>query len=403
MKNVTSLKFVDEALIDLTTEFGWVDVAGASAGTACAGIKSTDRDDVVVLVAPGTAAAVTTQSTAAAAPCVWTRNRVPGPIHAVVVNAGNANASTGEAGRRDVESMAEYVAEHLGCGKNEVLVCSTGVIGVPLPMAKVKVGIERACDGIGATTEDVAQAILTTDLVTKVAAAYGGGARIAGFAKGSGMIHPNMATMLGFLVTDAAVEPVALQQLLEDVTTRTFNAVSVDGDTSTNDTLIIQATGHGPILTKNSPEWQEFAQALYSVCRELARAIARDGEGASHIITVELEGLASDEAARHAARAVCRSPLVKTAIAGGDLNWGRIVGALGAAQVPGLDTLDLDVAGIPVLRRGSPIPFDEALAASALSKEEIVVRCRLPGVGVGIAWGSDLTEGYIRINADYRS
>ena len=393
----------DRYTVPLVDDFGWTDIAGAKAGVARAAIKAADRDDLVVLYAPGTAAAVTTRSTAAAAPCIWTRARVPGRITAVVVNAGNANASTGPAGMRDTLAMASSVAQHIGCTPDEVLVCSTGVIGVSMPMERVLPGIDRACAQFDASTSQISHAILTTDLVEKVAAARAGGALIAGFAKGSGMIHPDMATMLGFVVTDAAVDPEDLQSVLEDVNARTFNAITVDGDMSTNDTLILQATGQGPAISPQSPEWPEFVAGVHAVCQELARAIARDGEGATHLITVEIEGLDSDASARRAARAVCRSPLVKTAIAGRDANWGRIVGALGAAMVPDLDVLDLDVAGIPVLRGGRPVPFDEEVATAALSAHEVIIRGKLPGAGFGVAWGSDLTEGYIRINADYRS
>lgn len=391
----------DEAT--LTDAFGWADIPGALGGVAQAGIKSTGRDDLIVLLARGATAAVTTRSTAAAAPCIWSRARVPSHTQAVVINAGNANASTGLRGMEDTRHMASEVARHIGCTVDEVLVCSTGVIGVPLPMDRVTQGIAEACRSWGASSDRLARAILTTDLVPKTAAAIGAGARIAGFAKGSGMIHPDMATMLAFLVTNAQIEANALQGLLEDITACTFNAVTVDGDMSTNDTVIMQSTGEGPSIVAGTPEWDAFKHAVTAVCRDLSRAIARDGEGAEHLITVEIAGLETDEAAREAARAVCRSPLVKTAIAGRDANWGRIVGALGAVFVPGLDCMDLDVAGIPVLRNGTPLAFDEESASNALAADEVVIRIRLPGSGWGEAWGCDFTEGYIRINADYRS
>jgi glutamate N-acetyltransferase/amino-acid N-acetyltransferase len=217
------------------------------------------------------------------------------------------------------------------------------------------------------------------------------------------MIHPDMATMLAFLATDARVSPPHLQALLSRVADRTFHQVTVDGDTSTNDTVVLQATGLGPEARPGTDAFGALESALTEVARRLARAIARDGEGATRLLTVTVEGLADDAAARRAARAVARSPLVKTAVHGRDPNWGRVVGALGAAGVPGLDRLDLDLAGVPVLRAGRPIGFDEAAASDALGAEEVVVSARFPGPGRGEAWGCDLTEGYVRINASYRT
>ncbi|MGM0577412.1 MAG: bifunctional glutamate N-acetyltransferase/amino-acid acetyltransferase ArgJ [Myxococcota bacterium] len=381
----------------------WSDVAGTRVGVASGRLYGTDRDDVVILDAPGTAAAVVTRSTAVAPPCRWTRERVPGPARAVVINAGNANAATGRQGVRDVRATAERVAAALECEADEVLVCSTGVIGVPLPMDRLLPAVDEAAASLEADGRRAAGAVLTTDLVPKEAACTLDGITVAGFAKGSGMIHPDMATMLGFLVTDAKVEPGALQALLEDVNGRTFNAISVDSDCSTNDTVILQATGRGPEVRPGDAGWTALARALETVTRSLAKAIARDGEGAEHLIHVLVEGTDCDEAARRAARTVAASPLVKTAIHGRDANWGRVVMALGKAGVEGLDALSLDFAGIPVLREGSPVPFDEAAATAAMGAEEVLVHAQLPGPGVGEAWGCDLTDGYVRINADYRS
>lgn len=379
-------------------------VAGTRVGIAQAAIKRAGRDDVVVLVAEGPTAAVTTRSTAASAPCLWTRARVPGNCTAVVVNSGNANASTGAQGHTDTQAMARAVAETLGCSENAVLVCSTGVIGVPMPMERVLLGVRAAASALGTDGDRAAKAILTTDLVDKQAACRVGEVTVGGIAKGSGMIHPDMGTMLGFVATDARVDGSVLQALVEAITERTFNAVTVDGDVSTSDTLIVQSTGLGVVAAPGSQALSDLERALEAVCTSLARAIARDGEGAEHLVTVVVEGLASDEAARQAARAVARSPLVKTAIHGRDANWGRVVGALGAARVPGLDALDLDLAGLPVLRGGRPIPFDETAARQALSASEVVIHARLPsGAGRGVAWGCDLTAGYVSINADYRS
>jgi glutamate N-acetyltransferase/amino-acid N-acetyltransferase len=387
----------------LAADITWTDIPGTRVGVVSAGMYARTRDDVVVLVAPGTAAAVTTRSSAASAPCRWTRARVPGPCHAVVINAGNSNAATGPDGDAAVARTAEVAARALGTTPDAILVCSTGVIGVPMPLDRLLPGVERAAASLDASAARAAHAILTTDLVPKQAAARVDGVTVAGFAKGSGMIHPNMGTMLAFVATDAQVDGPDLQALVGEITDRTFNCVTVDGDTSTSDTLIVQATGLGPDARPHTPGRAALAAALEAVCRELSRMIARDGEGAEHLLHVLIEGTDSDVAAREAARAVCVSPLVKTAIYGRDANWGRVVGALGKAGVAGLDTLDLDFAGIPVLRSGRPVPFAEAAAAAALARPEVTVHARLPGPGLGEAWGCDLTPGYVSINADYRS
>lgn len=390
-------------LAALVSDLSWTDIAGTRAGVVSAGMYPRTRDDVVVLVAPGTSAALTTRSSAASAPCRWTRARVPGPCHAVVINAGNSNAATGPDGELAVRRTAETAARVLGTTPDAILVCSTGVIGVPLPLDRLLPGVERAASSLDAPGSRAARAIMTTDLVPKEAAARAGGISVAGFAKGSGMIHPNMGTMLAFVATDAQVDGPDLQALISEIADRTFNCVTVDGDTSTSDTLIVQATGQGPDARPGSPGRAALASALEAVCRELARMIARDGEGAEHLLHVLVEGTPSDAAAREAARAVCVSPLVKTAIYGRDANWGRVVGAFGKAGVAGLDALDLDFAGIPVLRAGRPLPFDEATARAALAAPEVTVHARLPGPGLGEAWGCDLTPGYVSINADYRS
>ncbi len=383
----------------------YTSVAGARVGVAQGAIKRAGRDDVVVFVAEGPTAAVTTRSTAASAPCLWTRARVPARRVAAVVNSGNSNASTGAQGHRDAAAMAAEVAQVLGCSPDDVLVCSTGVIGVPMPMDRVLPAVRSAAGALGPDGARAARAILTTDLVPKEAACVAEGVTVGGVAKGSGMIHPNMGTMLAFVATDARVSAEHLQQLTESVADQTFNAVTVDGDTSTSDTLIVQATGLGPAAEPGTAAWRGLEAALTAVCRHLARAIARDGEGAEHLLTVIVEGVGSDALARDAARAVARSPLVKTAVHGRDANWGRVVGALGAAGVPDLHTLSLDLAGIPVLRDGQPVAFDEAAAREALGADEVVIHARLPGGGPGRgeAWGCDLTAGYVRINADYRS
>ena len=381
----------------------WTDIAGARLGVARAGLKASGGDDVVVLYAPGVAAAVTTQSTAAAAPCRWTRARVPGPIHAVVINAGNANAATGPDGERHAEAMAQAVATQLACSVDHVLVCSTGVIGVPLPIAPLERAIKAAASALGARMDRAAAAILPTDTALKIAGRTIEDVSVGGFAKGSGMIHPNMATMLAFLVTDADAPAEPLQALLQATVEATFNAITVDGDTSTNDTVILQATGKGAPTPVGSPAWTALAQALEATCTDLAKAIARDGEGATQLLEVHVHGLDSDPEARAAARAVARSPLVKTAAHGRDPNWGRIVGALGAAGVPHLDRVSVHLAGHPVLLEGQPVIFDDVLVSRAMGGDTLLIHIEVPGPGHGVAYGCDLSAGYVSINADYRT
>ena len=391
------------ALPALTDGLTWSDIPGTQAGVTDARLTRRKRDDLVVLVAPGNAAALVTRSTAVSAPCKWTRARVPGHIHGVVINAGNANAATGHQGVFDAERTARAAADLLGCSPDEILLCSTGVIGVPMPMGELLSGLVDAAGDLTADAQQVAGAILTTDTTTKLAGCAHHDVQVAGFAKGSGMIHPDMGTMLGFIATDCDVAPQDLQALLQEVTDRTFNGVTVDGDTSTSDTVILQATGQGPVARPGTETWEALRDALEAVCQSVSRAIAADGEGAGRLLEVLVEGLESDAEARRAARAVASSSLVKCAVHGADANWGRIVGALGAHGFPQLDVLDLDMAGIPVLRAGQPLPLDEERAKDALSAPEIFVHARLPGSGVGEAWGCDLTHGYVDINADYRS
>jgi glutamate N-acetyltransferase/amino-acid N-acetyltransferase len=391
-----------ESYGDLLDGGTYTSVPGTAVGVCAAGIKSSDRLDVAVLVADGVAAGMTTTSTAASAPCVWTRSILPGPLMAVVVNAGNANAATGQQGVDDCRAMRMAVSELLGSDSSRIAVCSTGVIGVPMPMQRVIPGVKMAAADLSATGHDAAKAIITTDLVTKEAAARVDGITVGGIAKGSGMIHPNMGTMLAFLATDASVEADVLQSVLKEVVDVTFNAITVDGDQSTSDTVILQATGQSVDVRSDTHQYNALRVALYTVCRHLARSIARDGEGARRLISVIVEGL-DNRLAQQAALVVARSPLVKTAVHGCDANWGRVVGALGAAGVDGLDRVDLDFAGVPVVRNGRPIAFDEEAASAALAADEVIIHARLAGDGVGRAWGCDLSADYVRINADYRS
>ena len=392
---------------------GWSSVPGARCGVARGRIKATaDRDDVVVLVAPGVAAAVTTRSTALAAPCAWTRAAGAGENVAVVINSGNANASTGAQGLADAEATAVAVAELLGCAPRAVLVCSTGVIGVPMPMDRLLPAVRAAATDLTADGHRAAKAILTTDLVVKECAiqvdlaennAGEGVFTVGGMAKGSGMIHPNMGTMLGFVVTDAGLEAEQLAAILQRVTYQSFNQVTVDGCTSTNDTFIVQSTGAGPRLAPASAAEALFERALTAVAQKLAIDFARDGEGAEHLLEVTVIGGGDDATARDLAKAVCGSHLFKSAVHGGDPNWGRIVGALGHGGAIGLDRLDLDLGPVPLLRDGQPIAWDEPAAAAHMREPVVRVRARLPGAGYGVAWGCDLSAQYVSINADYRS
>lgn len=389
---------------------GLVDVPGLRVSTACGSVKHPGRTapDVVVIAADGpvSAAGLTTTSTAAAAACRWTRARVPGRRRALVVNSGNANAATGSQGEADNAALASAAAAVLACSADDVLVCSTGVIGVPLPMDRLLPAVRTAAGRTRTdpcTGPEAAQAICTTDTVVKRAFTTTGSVSVGGMAKGSGMIHPGMATMLGFLATDAAVDPVDLQQLLASACALSFHQVSVDGDQSTNDTVVLLATGDGPVLEPGSAGWRDLEAGVVAVARDLARQIAADGEGARTLLTVRVTGGPTDAAARQWARTVASSSLVKAAVHGQDPNWGRVVGALGQAGAVGLDALDLDLAGVAVMRAGRPVAFDEAPVSEALGGAEVVFEIRLPGTGRGEAWGCDLSAAYVSINADYRS
>jgi glutamate N-acetyltransferase / amino-acid N-acetyltransferase len=391
-------------------------IAGVTLRVARAGYKTWDRCDLTFAeLAQGTAVAgVFTQSACASSEVELGRANVPqGRGRALVVNAGNSNAFTGYRGREAVEQIMDQVAEHLGCAREEVFVSSTGVIGVPLPKDKARAGVAAALGAEPCGWEDAARAIGTTDTFTKGA---GGSAMIgdtrvelAGIIKGSGMIAPDMATMLGYIFTDADVAPAFLQEALERANAATFSCITVDGDTSTSDTVLAFATGKaGNALIEgwDSPGADAFASALTEVCRELAQLVVRDGEGASKFITIRVTGAVSDASARRIGLAIANSPLVKTAIAGADANWGRVVMAVGKAGEPAdRDKLSIAFGGVWTARNGLPVEaYDEAPVAAHLRGEEIDILVDL-GLGEGRAavWTCDLTHGYIAINADYRS
>ena len=388
------------------------DVAGFKTGVAACGLKKSGADVAVILNAGSVGAAVFTLNKVAAAPVKLSRPRAKaGKIRALVVNAGNANCCTGEQGLKDAEEMARLAAAKLGVPEDEVLVAATGIIGRTLDMAKVKKGVEAAAaDAKGAGKGDVAAAILTTDLVRKAVSASGTLAGkpfcVAGVAKGSGMIAPNMATMLAFIVTDADASVEYISELIPHMADRTFNRVTVDGDTSTNDMFCVLASGKGksaPVSSQFAEEGQILAEAIETVARELAKAIARDGEGATKLVNVHVTGAASGDDAELAVKAIAESPLVKTAIHGGDPNWGRILAAAGRSGAKVDDTLaTVRIGEVAVFEEGTPILPVPAEAAAKLAEKEVSIAIDL-GLGDAEAamWTCDLTKGYIEINAHY--
>ena len=391
-------------------------VAGVTLRTARAGYKNWDRSDLTVaeLVPGTTVAGVFTRSACASSEVELGRaNVVQGEARALVVNAGNSNAFTGYRGREAVEAIMTQVAGQLGCPVEQVFVSSTGVIGVPLPTDKARAGLAAALSARPAGWEEAARAIGTTDTFAKGACAAamveGQPVQLCGIIKGSGMIAPDMATMLGYVFTDAAVAPGFLQQAVELVNARTLSCITVDGDTSTSDTVMVFATGragNARIDSWESAGADAFAAALEDVCRQLAHLVVRDGEGARKFVEIAVAGAVSDDSARRIGLAIANSPLVKTAIAGEDANWGRVVMAVGKAGEPAdRDRLSIGFGGVWCARDGQPLPgYDEAPVAAHLKGREVRIDVDL-GLGDGRAtvWTCDLTHGYIAINADYRS
>ena len=391
-------------------------VDGVTLRVARARYKEWDRCDLTyVELAPGTAlAGVFTRNVCCSTEVELGRLAVArGAARALVVNAGNSNAFTGYRGREAVEQIMAQVAEHLGCDPSEVLVSSTGVIGVPLPLDKARDGIAAALDAPECSWEDAALTIGTTDTFPKGAtsSAMVGDTRVTlcGIIKGSGMIAPDMATMLGYVFTDAAVDPAFLQQCVAEANARTFSCITVDSDTSTSDTVLAFATGRAgnpTIRSYNDPGADSFTAALQHVFHQLAHLVVRDGEGATKFIAVNVSGAVSDDSARKIGLAVANSPLVKTAIAGEDANWGRVVMAVGKAGEPAdRDRLSIGFGGVWAAKEGLPLAdYDEAPVAEHLKGSEIDISIDI-GLGDGRAtvWTCDLTHGYIAINADYRS
>lgn len=388
---------------------------GFSADGVHAGLRYTKNDlGVIFSEVPANCAAVYTQSHFQAAPLIVTKESIAkeGMLQAIVVNSANANACTGEQGLKDAYEMRDRSANVLQIEKHYVAVASTGVIGEFLKMEKIRSGIDLLKPE--ATEEaaiDFQQAILTTDLVMK-ASCYevmidGKKVTIGGAAKGSGMIHPNMATMLAFVTTDAKIDSESLQSLLSETTDKTYNQITVDGDTSTNDMVVVMANGlaDNEPLTKNHPEWEAFKVAFQAVSEELAKQIAKDGEGATKLIEVEVTGAKTKQEANVVAKKIVGSSLVKTAVYGADANWGRIICAVGyseAAVEP--EKIDIFLEDLCLFTNNSPQPFSEEVAEEYLKRDQVKILVNL-GVGeeTGKAWGCDLTYDYVKINASYRT
>jgi glutamate N-acetyltransferase/amino-acid N-acetyltransferase len=388
--------------------------AGFRAAAVAAGIKP-DRLDLALLVAdaPCAAAGVFTANLAQAAPVLVSREHLAGGrARAVVVNAGCANAGTGEGGLADARETAEIVAHTVGCAVHEVLVASTGVIGVRLPMDKVRAGVAEAGRRISRHGgADAARAIMTTDTKPKEVAVefrVGDATCVAGgMAKGAGMIAPNMATMLAFFTTDAAVEPTLLRRALVEAVGESLNRVTVDGDTSTNDCAIVLASGAtpAPAIDREGADYHAFRRALAEAARGLARMLVRDGEGVTRIAEVRVEGARTPAEADRVARTVAESPLVKTALHGGDPNWGRVLAAVGRAGVPlAIDEVSIWIGDVHVAEGGAAREYDERTAAAAMREDPVRLRVRLgEGNASGWMWTSDFSHGYVDINAHYRS
>lgn len=407
---------LDKASFTVVPEGTVTTPKGFRAGGLHCGLKKTERFDLgaIVCEVPAAAAGVYTLNSFQAAPLRVTQESIAqgGKLQAMIVNSGNANACTGQQGEDDAYAMRAASAKALGVAEHHVGVTSTGVIGELLPMGKVLSGIEQLPGRIKTDGgEDFCQAILTTDLVQKMTCVRlvvgGKEVHIAGAAKGSGMIHPNMATMLGFMTTDAPIESEYLQQLLSRITDNTFNMITVDGDTSTNDMVVVMASGlaGGETLTPEHPDWEAFAAGFQYVGEYLAKAIARDGEGATKLIETTVIGAESDEAARKIVKSIIGSSLVKSAVYGADANWGRIIAAVGySGQQVNVNTVDIRLGDIAVLAQSRPVKFDEEAALAYLKTDTIQIHVNLHmGTGKATGWGCDLTYDYVRINAAYRT
>jgi glutamate N-acetyltransferase/amino-acid N-acetyltransferase len=388
---------------------------GFRAAGVRAGIKASGALDVALIVAGGpvAAAAQFTTNQVQAAPVTVSREHLAatgGRVAALLVNSGCANACTGADGLRVARASAAAAAAALGCRPEEVLVCSTGVIGVGLKLDRVERGIAAATAALGRDGHSAARAIMTTDVGPKEWAVRvetpAGAFRVGGMAKGAGMIEPMLATMLAFLTTDAAVEPAVLARALGEVVQLTFNAITVDGECSTNDTVAVLASGASGVEANEGAQYAALVAGLTAVCRELALMIVRGGEGATKLVAVKVTGAATFRAARQAAKTIANSPLVKTAVHGGDPNWGRLVAAAGRSGVPfAIDRARVEVGPVRLFENGQP--FDEAApqAAEYLKGSEIDIHVDMGtgGAGEATVWTCDLSAEYVRINGEYRT
>jgi glutamate N-acetyltransferase/amino-acid N-acetyltransferase len=371
---------------------------GFKLAATAAGIKKSGLDlGFLYSETPATTAVVFTKNAFPAAPILVTREHLKASgntTRALLVNAGNANAVTGEAGLNAARQCAEEVAKRAGCKPSEVFLSSTGVIGRPLPVDKICAAVPTLLSTMNAESADTfSRAIMTTDTVPKVASSEVGGVRMLGFAKGSGMIHPNMATMLSYILTDAKIDFPALDKAMRYAVDRSYHCITVDGDTSTNDTVAVLANGGSGI----TPSPEAFTAQLTELCQTLAKAIARDGEGATKFVEIVVEGAPSDNEAREIGRTIARSPLVKTAIYGNDPNWGRLICAIGNSGVAmPVERVELFIDDLPLING------DLARISEKLKSKEVRIRVLLnSGSGKATVWTCDLTEEYIRINADY--
>ncbi len=391
---------------------------GFRAGGSTCGIKASGKSDLAVFVSdyPASAAGVFTQNRVCGAPVTVSRSRVPtSSARAVIINSGNSNAATGLPGIENAKAMTACLADALKCDSEQVFVCSTGVIGVPLPMEKLLKGIPQAAKQLGTADSDLlaaATAMMTTDTFPKLTSADividGKNVRVAGVAKGAAMIAPNMATMLSVIITDAALTPDQCQDILRFGVDRTFNCISVDGHTSTSDTVLLLANGASGTGSASEAHLNTVRDAVQKVCQKLSTDIIRDAEGADHFITIDVAGLATRQFAFRMAKEIADSPLVKTAIVGADPNWGRIVSAAGYAGVD-FDTtfLSLRINGVEVYRAGTPVPFSAAsLSADLKANRDVHIQLELAGGPCSGSesvrfWTSDLTCEYVRLNSEY--
>ena len=388
---------------------------GFKAGGTVCGIKKNQLPDLAIIYSevPAEAAGIFTTNQVQAAPVILSKEFLKkGKAQAIIANSGNANACVGAAGLEAARRMAAAAGKALNIPMDSVLVASTGVIGVALPVEKIEKALEEKADFLSDTgSPAAARAIMTTDTFPKEAAVEielgGATVRIGGIAKGSGMIHPNMATMLGFITTDAKIEQTLLQKAIAAAGERSFNRITVDGDTSTNDTLFILANGlaKNPPLTTANNDYQTFVQALTEVCLELAKMIARDGEGATKLVEIKVAGARSEAEAVKVGKAVATSNLVKTALFGEDANWGRILAAVGYSGVTiDPDRIHIYLGDLSVYQKGTGLVFDEAKAKEILSGKEILIKIDLgDGPATASVWTCDLSYDYVKINGSYRT